>query len=104
MFFLFFVFFALLFFSLFVLLEFPLFRSDADEGLETVVVVPKAWRTSSLEEDDDDVRSPKADSVVSVVWVNLLFPEEEAPPPSPFFVVGEDETQPIFIKLMYTCF
>jgi hypothetical protein len=50
------------------------------------------------------VRSPKADSVVSVVWVNLLFPEEEAPPPSPFFVVGEDETQPIFIKLMYTCF
>ena len=78
-----------------MLLEFPLFRSNTDEGLETVVVVPKAWRTSSLEEDDDDVRSPKADSVVSVVWVNLLFPEEEAPSPSPFFVVGEDETQPI---------
>jgi hypothetical protein len=31
--------------------------------------------------------------------VNLLFPEEEAPPPSPFFVVGEDETQPIFINV-----
>ena len=88
-----------------MLLEFPLFRSDADEGLETVVVVPKAWRTSSLEEeDDDDVRSPKAKSGVSVVCVNLLFPEEEAPSPSPFFVVGEDETQPIFINLMYTCF
>ena len=96
MFFLFFVFFALLFFSLFVLLEFPLFRSDTDEGLETVVVVPKAWRTSSLEEEeDDDVRSPKAESVVIVVCVNLLFPpEEEAPSPSPF-LVGEDETQPI---------
>jgi len=87
-----------------MLLKFPLFRSDIDEGLETVVVVPKAWRTSSLEDDDDDVRSPKAESVVIVVCVNLLFPEEEAPSPSPFFVVGEDETQPIFIKLMYTCF
>ena len=83
-----------------MLLEFPLFRSDTDEGLETVVVVPKAWRTYSLEEDDDDdVRSPKAESVVSVVCVNLLFPEEEAPSPSPFFVVGEDETQPIFINV-----
>ena len=94
MFFLFFLFFALLFFSLFMLLKFPLFRSDIDEGLETVVVVPKAWRTSSLEDDDDDVRSPKAESVVIVVCVNLLFPEEEAPSPSPF-LVGEDETQPI---------
>lgn len=85
----------MLFFSLFMLLKFPLFRSDTDEGLETVVVVPKAWRTSSLEEEeDDDVRSPKAESVVIVVCVNLLFPEEEAPSPSPF-LVGEDETHPI---------
>ena len=87
-----------------MLLKFPLFRFDTDEGLETVVVVPKAWRTSSLEEEeDDDVRSPKAESVVIVVCVNLLFSEEEAPSPSPF-LVGEDETQPIFINLMHTCF
>ena len=33
----------------FVLLEFPLFRSDADEGLETVVVVPKAIVGSTVE-------------------------------------------------------
>jgi len=79
-----------------MLLKFPLFRSDIDEGLETVVVVPKALRTSSLEENDDDVRSPKAFETASVVvCVNPLFPpeEEETPPPSPFF--KEDETQPI---------